>query len=55
MRYLILIATTLLSTCGATMAPPATGDSISLSLMVGGINYAATLLGKGDGYFVIIR
>ncbi len=34
---------------------PATGDSISLSLMVGGINYAATLLGKGDGYFVIIR
>ena len=28
MRYLILIATTLLSTCGATMAPPATGDSI---------------------------
>ena len=34
---------------------PATGDSVSLSLMVGGINYAATLLGKGDGYFVIIR
>ena len=34
---------------------PATGDSLSLSLMVGGINYAATLLGKGDGYFVIIR
>ena len=27
MRHLILIATTLLSTCGATMAPPATGDS----------------------------
>ena len=34
---------------------PAAGDSVSLSLMVGGINYAATLLGKGDGYFVIIR
>ena len=34
---------------------PVTGDSVSLSLMVGGINYAATLLGKGDGYFVIIR
>jgi len=34
---------------------PATDDSLSLSLMVGGINYVATLLGKGDGYFVIIR
>ena len=34
---------------------PAAGDSVSLSLMVDGINYAATLLGKGDGYFVIIR
>ena len=34
---------------------PATGDSVSLSLMVGGVNYVATLLGKGDGFFVIMR
>lgn len=34
---------------------PTNGDSVSLSLVAGGINYAATLLGKGDGYFVIIR
>ena len=34
---------------------PATGDSVSLSLEAGGINYAATLLGLGDGFFVIMR
>ena len=34
---------------------PATGDSVSLSLVAGGINYAATLLGQGDGFFVIIK
>ena len=34
---------------------PTNGDSVSLSLVAGGINYAATLLGKCDGYFVIIR
>ena len=34
---------------------PNTDDSVSLSLVAGGINYVATLLGQGDGYFVIIR
>ena len=34
---------------------PAPGDSVSLSLVAGGINYAATLLGQGDGFFVIIK
>ena len=34
---------------------PTTGDSVSLALMVGGVNYVATLLGKGDGFFVIMR
>ena len=33
---------------------PANGDSVSLSLMANGINYAATLLGQGDGCFVIL-
>jgi hypothetical protein len=34
---------------------PNTDDSVSLSLVAGGINYAATLLGQGDGFFVIIQ
>ena len=34
---------------------PAPGDTVSLSLVVGGINYAATLLGQGDGFFVILK
>ena len=34
---------------------PAIDDSVSLSLVAGGINYAATLLGQGDGFFVIIQ
>ena len=34
---------------------PSTDDSVSLSLVAGGINYAATLLGQGDGFFVIIQ
>ena len=34
---------------------PASGDTVSLSLVAGGINYAATLLGQGDGFFVILK
>lgn len=34
---------------------PAIDDSVSLSLVAGGINYAATLLGQGDGFFVIVQ
>ena len=28
-------------------------DAVSLSLMANGVNYMATLLGRGDGYFVV--
>ena len=31
------------------------GDSVSLSLVAGGIKYAVTLLGQGDGFFVILK
>ena len=34
---------------------PTTGDHISLSLVANGLNYAATLLGQGDGFFVIVK
>ena len=34
---------------------PKTGDNISLALVAGGINYVATLLGQGDGCFVILK
>ena len=34
---------------------PKTGDNVSLALVAGGINYAATLLGQGDGFFVILK
>ena len=34
---------------------PKNGDTVSLSLMADGIGYAATLLGQGDGCFVILR
>ena len=33
----------------------ATGDSVSFSLVANGMNYAATLLGQGDGFFVIVK
>ena len=31
---------------------PAGGDNVSLSLVVDGINYVATLIGQGDGFIV---
>ena len=34
---------------------PKIGDSVSLALVADGINYAATLLGQGDGFFVILK
>ena len=34
---------------------PKRGDTVSLALVAGGINYAATLLGQGDGFFVILK
>ena len=34
---------------------PKTGDSVSLALVAGGVSYAATLLGQGDGFFVILK
>ena len=34
---------------------PANGDNVSLSLVVDGIDYAATLLGQGDGFFMTIK
>lgn len=34
---------------------PKSGDSVSLALVADGINYAATLLGQGDGFFVIFK
>ena len=34
---------------------PKIGDSVSLALVADGINYAATLLGQGDGFFVIFK
>ena len=33
----------------------ATGDNVSFSLVANGMNYAATLLGQGDGFFVIVK
>ena len=34
---------------------PKIGDNVSFALVAGGINYAATLLGQGDGIFVILK
>ena len=34
---------------------PTTGDAVSFSLVANGLNYAATLLGQGDGFFVIVK
>ena len=34
---------------------PAPGDTVSLALVAGGLNYAATLLGQGSGFFVILK
>jgi len=34
---------------------PKIGDSVSLALVADGINYAATLLGQGNGFFVIFK
>ena len=34
---------------------PKSGDSISFALVADGINYAATLLGQGDGCFIIFK
>ncbi|MBR2838041.1 MAG: hypothetical protein IKE55_04630 [Kiritimatiellae bacterium] len=34
---------------------PSNGDIVSLSLVADGVSYAATLLGQGDGIFVIVK
>ena len=37
------------------LSPIAKGDAISLSCLANGVSYAASLLGGGDGFFVILK
>ena len=37
------------------LSPVARGDNLSLSCIVDGVSYVASLLGGGDGFFVIVK
>ena len=37
------------------LSPIGRGDNLSLSCIVDGVSYVATLLGQGDGFFVIVK